>query len=124
MLAVVDERGNAVLKGVDGMDKAKILRLCNEIEKEISEAWNCDVIEYDKAGHIISIAQKIAAEITAPPKTNSYRIRQMTDEELADWLTDGHDICEICAFDACLIESECEKGVLAWLKQEVSEDAG
>lgn len=77
------------------MDKAKILRLCNEIEDEISEAWNCDVIEYDKAGHIISIARKIAAEITAPPKSNADRIRQMTDEELAEWFA-PHMMCNIC----------------------------
>ena len=61
------------------------------------------------------------------PKTNGDKIRAMTDEELADWLTDGHDkcdICKLCSFGACRIESECEKGVLEWLKQEVSEDAG
>ena len=55
--------------------------------------------------------------------TNADRIRQMTDDELAAWITDGEQICDMCAFDACLLESKCEKGVLKWLKQEVSEDA-
>ena len=106
------------------MDKAKILRLCNEIEKEISEAWNCDVIEYDKAGHIISIAQKIAAEITAPPKSNADRIRQMTDEELAKVLGVQCACCEH-QYENCGTDfSICEHGVLEWLKQEVSKDAG
>ena len=54
--------------------------------------------------------------------TNGDRIRQMTDDELAAWITDGEQICDLCAFDACLLESKCEKGVLKWLKQEVSED--
>ena len=51
--------------------------------------------------------------------TNADRIRQMTDEELADWITDGHDICDMCQFSTCRPEFECEKGVLEWLKQEV-----
>lgn len=66
-------------------------------------------------------------EAAKQPKTNGDKIRAMTDEELADWLTDGHDkcdICKLCSFGACRIESECEKGVLEWLKQEVREDAG
>lgn len=60
-------------------------------------------------------------------RTNGDKIRAMTDEELADWLTDGHDNCDICAlcsFGACRLESICEEGVLEWLKQEVIEDAG
>lgn len=108
------------------MDKAKILRLCNEIEKEISEAWNSDVIEYCKAGHIVSFAQKIAAEITAPPKSNGDRIRQMTDEELADFFC---QISKCCGNDAscsmCPIYDGCAQNVMCverWLKQEVSED--
>jgi hypothetical protein len=58
------------------------------------------------------------------PLTNGDRIRQMTDEELADWITDGHDLCDLCQFSTCRPEFGCEKGVLEWLKQEVSEDAG
>lgn len=56
--------------------------------------------------------------------TNGDRIRHMTDEELADWITDGHDLCDLCQFGTCRPDFECEKGVLEWLKQEVSEDAG
>lgn len=49
---------------IPDIDRAAILRLCNEIEDAISEAWNCDVIEYDKAGHIISLVQAIGKELT------------------------------------------------------------
>lgn len=53
--------------------------------------------------------------------TNGDYIRQMTDEELADWITDSHDhdLCDLCQFSTCRPEFECEKGVLEWLKQEV-----
>lgn len=54
--------------------------------------------------------------------TNGDKIRAMTDEELADWLTDDHDkcdICKLCSFGSCRVESECEEGVLEWLKSEV-----
>lgn len=57
-------------------------------------------------------------ETEKQPKTNGDKIRAMTDEELADWLTDGHDICDLCRFGTCRPEFECEKGVLEWLKQE------
>ena len=54
------------------------------------------------------------------PETNADRIRQMTDEELAEWLigNDNCDICALCSFGACRVESECGKGILEWLKQE------
>jgi hypothetical protein len=106
------------------MDKAKILRLCNEIEDEISEAWNSDVIEYDKAGHIVSLVQKIAAEISEPPKSNADRIRQMTDEELFDFLDAITDTCSCWSpqCDNCPMKYKdtsprCD--IQAWLKQEV-----
>lgn len=55
--------------------------------------------------------------------TNGDRIRQMTDEKLADWITDGHDLCDLCQFSTCRPEFECEKGVLEWLKEEAKDDA-
>lgn len=56
------------------------------------------------------------------PKTNGDRIRRMTDDELADVLQGQ---CACCAYrlTGCT-EKECKGGVLEWLKQEVSEDAG
>ena len=56
--------------------------------------------------------------------TNGDKIRQMTDEEIAEVLSGQCSCCEYqydnCGTDFCL----CEQGVLEWLKQEVSEDAG
>jgi hypothetical protein len=49
------------------MNKKKILRICDEIENTLSDAWNSGAIEYELAGHIVSFAKKIAAEITAQP---------------------------------------------------------
>lgn len=48
------------------MNKDKILKLCDDIENALSDAWNSGAIEYELAGHIVSFAKKIAAEITAP----------------------------------------------------------
>ena len=53
--------------------------------------------------------------------TNGDRIRQMTDDELADFL-DGF-LCYqvgVCRKE----EIDCAECNLQWLKQEVSEDAG
>lgn len=66
----------------------------------------------------------LSAGITAPPKSNGDKIRSMTDEELADKLTDK---CAVCVYHYAECETKfciCEEGVLEWLKQEVSEDAG
>ena len=63
----------------------------------------------------------------APPKSNADRIRQMTDEELADLFC---RISQCCVNDAscsmCPIYDGCAQNVMCverWLKQEVSEDA-
>ena len=108
------------------MDKEKILRLCNEIEDEVTDiAFNSTHKHiYDCCESIREYLKAIASEITAPPKSNADRIRQMTDEELADKLTDK---CAVCAYHNAECETTfcmCEEGVLKWLKQEVSEDAG
>ena len=64
-----------------------------------------------------------SCETAKKPKTNGDRIRQMTDEELERII----GVCECCL---CAYRGECEKsscfcesGKIAWLKQEVSEDA-
>lgn len=62
----------------------------------------------------------LSAEITAQPKSNADRIRQMTDEELAD-VMQGQ--CACCAYQLTgCTEKECKDGAYEWLKQEVSED--
>lgn len=67
------------------MNKAKILRLCNEIEMIMCEVFNTGHTMQDFDYECVDKRLKaIVAEITAPPKTNGDRIRQMTDEEIAD----------------------------------------
>lgn len=55
--------------------------------------------------------------------TNGDRIRQMSNEELAEWLDSlfGFDIpCEICANNKPC-KFECLKGIKAYLDMEVEE---
>lgn len=80
---------------------------------------------------LTELKQRREAEISKPPKSNADRIRQMTDEELAAFI-DIYDIEDICrtrcaktgeARERCMCYGEeCKGNILAWLKQEVSED--
>lgn len=109
------------------MDKAKILRMCNDIEDEVTDiAFNSTHKHiYDCCESIREYLKEIAAEISAKPKSNGDRIRQMTDEELAEWLAE-HGNCRVCAWykKECVKHVTCKRGVAEWLKQEVIEDAG
>ena len=59
------------------------------------------------------------------PRSNADRIRSMSDEELAEFLTDHHRYpCKYCG--SCWADSEsdemgCGKGLIQWLKSEVKE---
>lgn len=57
-----------------------------------------------------------------PPlkKTNADRIRSMTDEELANCITD--DLCDRVCHSPLSCDGNCEIQVLAWLKHEASDD--
>lgn len=53
--------------------------------------------------------------------TNADKVRQMTDEELAD-IMQGQ--CACCAYQLTgCTERECKDGAYKWLKQEAREDA-
>ena len=56
--------------------------------------------------------------------TNGDFIRQMTDEELAEFIA-GRRTCDTCCIDLtrCITTANCKGGVLAWLRNEVDEDA-
>lgn len=98
---------------------AKITKLCNEINDKIVEFWNCEQIEHDDAQHIISLLDLIGFEFSAKPKSNADRIRQMTDEELAESLSGS----VACTHVTGCLDTSCYECTLEWLKQEVSEDA-
>ena len=60
------------------------------------------------------------------PKTNADRIRNMTDEELRDFLYDmtSESQCYVCAFKKGWLcekpyDKSCHDGVMEWLKSEV-----
>lgn len=58
-------------------------------------------------------------------QTNADRIREMTDEELADNLMSDYLICNRCAYsDECecdewVTSEKCREGILDWLRQPV-----
>ena len=59
-----------------------------------------------------------------PKMTNGDKIRQMSDEELAEFInsTDPHGyMCRYCVTENCKNQTCCA-GVLAWLKQEAKEN--
>ena len=49
-------------------------------------------------------------------ESNADRIRSMTDEELANTITD--DLCDRVCHSPLSCDGNCETQVLAWLKQE------
>lgn len=63
---------------------------------------------------------------SAVPMTNADRIRAMSDEELAEWLT-----CPVCKYANCTSkcpvlpmnkELKCNENILHWLHQTAKED--
>lgn len=53
------------------------------------------------------------------PPTNGDKIRQMSDEELAELIDNS---CKACAKDVTECDTECVNGILAWLKQEAKDE--
>lgn len=57
--------------------------------------------------------------------TNADKIRHMTDEELADWISEQGVDCAYCRIESLCYEEckfgDCKKAWLIWLKQEVSD---
>lgn len=58
------------------------------------------------------------------PKTNAGKIRNMSDEELAEFMenfekTGGCDTCSIGSQGECYSISKCKDGYLGWLQSEV-----
>ena len=50
------------------------------------------------------------------PETNADKIRSMTDEELADFMTD--DFCELLCKLPTVCDGQCNLKLLQWLKKE------
>ena len=62
-------------------------------------------------------------DFARPQPTNGDRIRAMSDEELAYWMThlheDGHCLNERCQI---FLDKTCDECVLDWLKQPAKEE--
>ena len=60
------------------------------------------------------------------PKTNADRIRAMSDEELAEFLSRGLkepcDCCQLAIFEGACTETLCEDAMVKWLQQPVEEE--
>ena len=54
------------------------------------------------------------------PMTKADRMRSMSDEELADFITD--DMCGLICGDPLECEGQCKQKMLDWLKKEVRDD--
>lgn len=109
------------------MDKARILQLCNQIEMIIVTVCNTGyTLQPGDEEAIFNRTKAIMDEVSAPPKTNADRIRQMTDAEIAKELT-GLMINAIHSpafFYGRVTEKLITTANLKWLQKEVSEDAG
>ena len=55
-----------------------------------------------------------------PHPSNADRIRAMTDEELADFLT-GEDMCELLCSSPAVCPGHCKTKCLEWLRQEAEQ---
>ena len=105
------------------MDKAKILRMCNQIEMIIVTVCNTGyTLQPGDEEAIFNRTKAIMDEVSEPPKTNADRIRQMTDEELAEFFDKISD-CQTCIDNPSKCHMECVDSRLKWIK-EVSEDVG
>lgn len=58
------------------------------------------------------------------PKTNAYHIREMTDEQLSEWIADWFDCSNCSEFFGGMpcSQRECADVWLGWLKREVSDE--
>lgn len=90
-------------------------------------ADSCDACaaEHEQlAEWLTELKQRREAEISAQPKTNADRIRQMSDEELRRFLNDIADNCSMQYCKSCPMNGACDDVPISmqkWLKQEVSE---
>ena len=58
------------------------------------------------------------------PQTNADRIRAMSDEELAEFITVAKERCDYCQLaytEGACTETLCEDAMLKWLKQPVKD---
>lgn len=115
---------------VFGLEKA--IDIVQEVAKEYEPCYkDCAECEaYDKVKHNCPKFCKVIKETVKEygkdtnVRSNADRIRSMSDEELAEFLTDHHNYpCKYCVH--CWKDSEndvgCKGALMRWLKSEVKE---
>ena len=111
--------------------KKFIDNLISRLEEE-KEAYSDTTYYALGVGSAIKIVNQLAEEYK--PRTNADRIRNMSDEELAEYISSGEicAICPECEFygkeGLCYLDDEsgetennCSEGILKWLQSEVKE---
>lgn len=54
--------------------------------------------------------------------TNGYKIRHMSDDDLAEWVLEKISECELCpAYHKCDYAKSCKEAISKWLKEEEAE---
>lgn len=109
------------------IDIKRIIQLLDEADDIVSALYRQGANKDYKCKSLREKLKAIYAEITTPPKSNGDRIRQMTDEELAESLSGS----VACTHVTGCLDTSCYECTLKWLKaesvhiarQEVSEDA-
>ena len=84
--------------------------------------WNHYKLGCTKPLHVECPSETVFSNVgvaNEEPMTNGDRVRDMCDEELADWLT-YFDRCEHCACEGHCT-SKCIGGIKEWLKQPAEE---
>ena len=108
-------------KLIERLEEEKVKNPCRNIKcRECQYTGNCYEGEQSKKVAIdnaISIVNELAEEYN--PKTNADRIRNMSDTELAEFLTRNAK-CNLCLSDGkcCKEKESCEDGLLNWLQSE------
>lgn len=87
----------------------------------------CTTCKHDH-GRCAGKSRKGGHQYCWEPQTNGDRIREMSDEELADtWMRD-FVVCHRCAYryececDEYVTIEKCREGIVEWLKQPLKEE--
>lgn len=117
----IQDQINGIDEQVEMLLKSKIRLLQNSVPKLLLTEEEVAKIDCDK----------VLIKLKPKPKTNADRIRNMTDEELAEWL---HNICQFensehfPMISIYNLDTKCEeeigdnyKDLIEWLQAEVKE---
>jgi hypothetical protein len=113
----IQDQINGIDEQVEMLLKSKIRLLQNSVPKLLLTEEEVAKIDCDK----------VLIKLKPKPKTNADRIRNMSDEELAEFLLEVNSTIQHCMIMDCKYEDEreglCKNCFLEWLQAEVKEGA-